>query len=81
MIQSFTLRPVQVLACQYNSTEDVPALTVLGAQVVWTTFGPYPQVNGNSMNKGEWLVRFADTGELKVYPAEKFPLRFDWVSA
>lgn len=81
MIEPYELQPVRVRAKQYRDTGDVGDLRDLGATVIWTTFGPMPSVAGASMAHGDWLVKFSDTGALKVYSDVSFQARFRPVGA
>ena len=38
------------------------------------------RIAGCALLKGQWLVRFLDTGEIKVYSNEAFQLRFEVVT-
>lgn len=81
MIEPYELQPVRVRAKQYRDTGDVNDLHDLGATVIWTTFGAIPSVTGAPMAQGDWLVKFSDTGALKVYSDVSFQARFRKVGA
>ena len=35
------------------------------------------EVAGHILGRGQWLVRFHDTGEIKVYESSAFEARFE----
>lgn len=76
MIEPYELLPVRVRAQQYLDTPDVRTLQDMGAKVTWSTFGPSPRLGETHMKRGDWLVEFSDTGELKIYSDETFQARF-----
>ena len=74
------LKPVLVLAVQYSGTSE-------NIRDLEANFGPAESVwehciriAGCALLKGQWLVRFLDTGEIKVYSNEAFRLRFEVVT-
>lgn len=74
------LKPVLVLAIQYSGTsENIRDLEAhFGtAESIWEDCIVFA---GKHLAEGQWLVRFLDTGEVKVYSNEAFQLRFEVVT-
>ena len=70
------LRPIPVTAVQYTGDDSLPALEA--------AFGPatpvWPgavAVGAHILGRGQWLVRFHDSGEVKVYEPSAFEARFE----
>lgn len=79
MSKTYRLKPVRVLAVQYSGTsENIRDLEAhFGtAESIWEES---IHIAGQSLAEGQWLVRFLDTGEIKVYSNEAFQLRFETV--
>ena len=74
MTATHTLRPVPVTAVQYD--DNIPAIEAAfgPATLVWV--GAL-EVAGHILGRGQWLVRFHDTGEVKVYEPSAFEARFE----
>ena len=74
------LKPVLVLAVQYSgTTQNIRDLEAHFGQAesIWEHS---IHIAGCSLLEGQWLVRFLDTGEVKVYSNEAFCLRFEVVT-
>jgi len=74
MTATHILRPVPVTAVQYD--DNIPAIEAAfgPATLVWV--GAL-EVAGHILGRGQWLVRFHDTGEVKVYEPSAFEARFE----
>jgi len=74
MTATHILRPVPVTAVQYD--DNIPAIEAAfgPATLVWV--GAL-EVAGQILGRGQWLVRFHDTGEIKVYESSAFEARFE----
>lgn len=75
----YRLKPVLVTAVRYSGTsENIRDLEAhFGtAENIWEDYIVFA---GQHLVEGQWLVQFADSGEVKVYSDEAFRLCFEVV--